>query len=580
MTTATKNIPADGSAPASKPRPLGKLLVERGLISEDQIGQALAYQKEHGNRKLLGEVLIELGFVTEEQVCEVLAHAYGVPFARITPRVCDSAVAEMLPRDFIEKHHVLPLFFVGGKLTVAISEPANVFLIEEIQRAANEPIQVVAATARDIQQTIAAYRPAGGVFVIDDIVDDSRSDDVSVVEKQVTDLTNLEEVAGQSPIVKLVNYLIYSAVKEGASDIHIEPGDNKLRVRFRVDGRLFERMSPPFAMAAAVASRVKIMSNLDISERRLPQDGGIHVLIENRPIDLRVSTMPGKFGEKVVIRVIDNSNIAVSVEKLGFNADMLRRLKNVLLQPDGIVLVTGPTGSGKSTTLYSMLTEVCADDVNICTVEDPVEYNLPGVNQFQVNEKAGFTFASALRSLLRQDPDIIMLGEIRDLETAKIAVQAALTGHQVFSTLHTNDAPSAITRLMNIGVESFLIAAALRGVLGQRLVRKICPDCKQRIEPTPAQRRAIEAAIGSVDTVYHGAGCTKCRQTGYRGRLGVFEFMAPNDEVIDLITRGASLLDIRNASLRDGFATLRTDGMEKVRDGLTTVDEILYATAA
>jgi len=575
MSSATTST----SAAPAKPKQIGRLLEARGLISDEQVAEALSHQKAQGNRKLLGEVLIELGFVTEDQVMEVLAEAYEVPYARITPRVSDATVVEMLPREFCEKHTVMPLFHVRGKLTIAVSEPANVFVVEEAERVAGCPVQIVAATAHDIRQTLQTHMPSANVFVIDDIVDHSEPADFSVVEKEVTEIGNLEEVAGQSPVVKLVNYLIYSAVQDGASDIHIEPDEHRLRVRYRVDGRLFEKLSPPPSMAAAIASRIKIMSSLDISERRVPQDGGIHVMMDSRPIDLRVSTMPGKFGEKVVIRVIDNSNISVGLEKLGFGHAMLEAFKDALHKPNGISLVTGPTGSGKSTTLYSMLQEVNTDDVNICTVEDPVEFNVGGINQFQVNEKAGFTFANALRALLRQDPDIIMVGEIRDLETAKIATQAALTGHQVLSTLHTNDAPSAVTRLMNIGVESFLIAASLRAVLAQRLVRKICANCKEAVEPTPTERKAMEPHVGEVTSIYRGAGCNKCRNTGFKGRAGVFELLVPDDEVLDLITKGAGAIEIRRAIDRSGFVSLRRDGFEKVQAGLTSVDEVLFATA-
>ncbi len=579
MSQATANA-TPASAKNAKPKQLGKLLVAKGILTEAQIEEALKHQKEQGNRKLLGEVIIELGMVTEDQVCEVLAEAYEVPYAKITPKVADPKVVEMLPRDFVEKHGVLPLFHINGKLTVAVHEPANVFLIEEIEKLAGCPVQIVASTARDIQQTLQVYLPSANVFVIDEVMGDIQPEDLSLVESQVTDLGNLAEVAGQSPVIKLVNYLIYSAVQEGASDIHIEPGDGKLRVRFRVDGRLFEKMSPPHSMHAAVSSRIKIMANLDISERRLPLDGGIHVLMDGRPIDLRVSTMPGKFGEKVVIRVIDNSNIAVSVDKLGFSYEMLTALKHALDQPNGLILVTGPTGSGKSTTLYSMLTHVNAEDVNICTVEDPVEYNLPGVNQFQVHEKAGFTFAGALRSLLRQDPDIVMIGEIRDVETARIATQAALTGHQVLSTLHTNDAASAVTRLLNIGVEPFLIAASLRGVLAQRLLRKICANCKTPVEPTAVQRRAMEPHVGPVTTIYKGTGCPKCRNTGYKGRIGAFELLIPSEETLEIIGKGGSALEVTQSAQKSGLICLRKDGMEKVKAGLTTIDEVLYATCS
>jgi len=566
----------------AKPVRVGDLLLSKGLVTQEQIEQALSYQKDRGHKKLLGEVLVELGFVTEEQVLETLADAYGVPFARISPKVADPRVIETVPREFLEKQCVLPLFLVAGKLTVAVHEPSNVFLIEEIERISGHQVQIVAATAKDIQSTLQTHLPNANVFVIDEIVDDIKADDLTLVEKQVTDLADLEGAAGDSPVIKLVNYLIYSAVQEGASDIHIEVGENLMRVRNRIDGRLFEKMRPPHQMHPAVVSRVKIMAGLDISERRVPQDGAITVMLDKYPIDLRVSTMPGKAGEKVVMRIIDNRNAMTSLEKVGFNLEMLEGFRKVVHSPNGIVLVTGPTGSGKSTTLYGMLNEINDDAVNICTVEDPVEYQLPGINQFQVNDKAGFTFAGALRSLLRQDPDIIMLGEIRDAETAKIAVQAALTGHLVMSTLHTNDAPSAVTRLFNIGVEPYLVAAALKGVLAQRLLRKICTHCKEPVEMTPQVKRMLERfgeSATDVETVYHGAGCPKCRNTGYAGRIGVFELLTPDDEMLDAISGGAGLSEVRRIARAGDFVSLRMDGMEKVRSGLTTLEELFASTA-
>ena len=573
------HTPRAAAAEPTQTRQLGQLLLEKGLVTQEQIDEALKQQRAQGHRKLLGEVLIDLRFVTEDQVTEVLAGAYGVPYAKVSPRIADPKVIEVLPREFVEKHVVLPLFLVQSKLTVAVSEPANLFLIEEIEKVAGYPVQIVAATARDIQQTLQAYLPAANVFVIDEIVDDIQTKDFSVVEKQIADITNLEEVAGHSPVIKLVNYLIYCAVQEGASDIHIEPDDAKLRVRYRLDGRLYEKISPPPQMHAAVVSRIKIMSGLDISERRVPQDGGIHVMLEGRPIDLRVSTMPGKHGEKLVIRVIDNRNVLVSLEKLGFTYEMLKAFKQTVHQPNGILLVTGPTGSGKSTTLYSILSELNDPELNICTVEDPIEFNLSGINQFQVNEKAGFNFTNALRSLLRQDPDIIMLGEIRDQDTARIATQAALTGHLVLSTLHTNDAPSAVTRLFNVGVEPYLVAAALRGVLAQRLVRKICSNCKEPVEVTPPVKRAAEKVAGPIETFYHGRGCAKCRQSGFSGRIGIFELLSPSDRMLDAIAGGAGLHVLRDIGREEGFTPLRADGMEKVKAGLTTVEEVLYSTA-
>jgi type IV pilus assembly protein PilB len=567
---------APDAPPPRAPR-IGDLLLDQGLITQEQIEQALAHQKDRGHKKLLGEILVELEFVTEEQVMEVLAATYDVPFARIHPKLADPKIVDVLPREFLEQQCVMPLFVVGNKLTIAVHEPTNVFMIEEIGRLSGCAVQIVAATARDIRATLESHLPNANVFVIDDIVDGA-GNDLTLVEKQVTDLSNLEQAAGDSPVIKLVNYLIFSAVEEGASDIHIEPGDKTLRVRLRVDGTLHEKMHPPAQMQPAVVSRIKIMAGLDISERRLPQDGGITVMLNKRPIDLRVSTMPAKFGEKVVMRVIDNRDASASLDKSGFTQRMLDRFRGVIHQPNGVLLVTGPTGSGKTTTLYGMINEVLDDSVNISTVEDPVEYNLAGINQFQVNERAGFTFATALRSLLRQDPDIIMVGEIRDPETAKIAIQAALTGHLVFSTLHTNDAPSAVTRLVNIGVEPYLVAATIRGVLAQRLFRKICPHCKELSTIEPSQQRMLDRMCDGqppLQDVYTGAGCTRCRHTGYAGRVGVFELLVPDDELLDDISRGATLHEIRRKAAAGGtYTTLFEDGLEKVRAGVTSMAEL------
>jgi type IV pilus assembly protein PilB len=403
--------------------------------------------------------------------------------------------------------------------------------------------------------------PYATATVIDNILDDIEPGELSFVQEKVEDISDLEAAAEGSPVVKLVNYLIYNAVRDGASDVHIEPDDNSLRIRYRLDGSLYEKLRPPHKMLPAIASRIKIMAGLDISERRLPQDGGIHVLMDGRPIDLRVSTIAGKYGEKIVIRVIDNRNVLVNLEKLGFDYEMLKTWRQLIIAPNGIVLVTGPTGSGKSTTLYSVLQELNTEDVNICTVEDPVEFNLQGVNQFQVNERIGFSFSSALRSMLRQDPDIIMVGEIRDAETARIAVQAALTGHLVFSTLHTNDAPTAVTRLVNVGVEPYLVAASMVAVLAQRLVRKICTNCKEPYDPPPNIRRAVERAAGQVEAFYRGQGCAKCRNTGFSGRIGIYELFVPDDAVRDKITVNPSINDLRALAGQAGMVTLRSDGM-------------------
>ena len=560
-------------------KPLGQLLIDKGIIQADQLTRALEDQKRSNHQKLLGEVLVQLQFCTEDQIIEALAQAYGVPYARISPRVADPKIISALPREFLEKHQVLPLFLVEGVLTVAVPEPANVFLLEEIERVSGHPAQVVAATVKDIKATLQAYLPDDQVFVIDDIIDEVEPQEFKLIEQKVADIADLEQAAGDSPVIKLVNYCIYTAVKEGASDVHIEPGDNLLRVRFRIDGRLTEKLKPPAQMHAAVASRIKIMAGLDISERRLPQDGGIHVMMDKRPIDLRVSTVPGRHGEKVVIRIIDNEKASVHLEKLGFSYDTLKAWKRLLGMPNGILLVTGPTGSGKSTTLYAGLHEINKDDVNICTVEDPVEYVLAGVNQFQVNEKAGFTFAGALRSLLRQDPDVLMVGEIRDGDTARLATQAALTGHLVLSSLHTNDAASAITRLYNLGIEPYLVGATVGGVLAQRLVRKLCQACKEAYSPTVNERRQIEKQLGTVETLYRPKGCSRCRNLGYSGRIGIYELLTPDDAMIERISAGAPLGELKEHAKRLGMKSLRSDGIEKVKSGITTLDEVYRVTA-
>jgi type IV pilus assembly protein PilB len=561
---------------------VGDLLVANGLVSQDQIEKALAYQKDRGNQKLLGEVLVELEYVSEAQVMEALAEAYGVPFVKLEANVTDPAVASILPQEFQDSQCVLPLFLVNGKLTLAVSEPANVFISEEVHRLTEHDVQLVAATAKDIQATQLAHATGDRDMAIDELIDEIDEEDLTVVEQQITDLADgSEDSANESPIIKLVNYLLYAAVQEGASDIHIEPDDASLRVRYRVDGRLYQKMTPPVKMLPAVVSRIKIMAKLDISERRVPQDGGITIRISKRPIDLRVSTMPGKFGEKVVIRIIDKNNTMTDLHQIGFSPAMYDQFANMVSQPNGIVLVTGPTGSGKSTTLYAALRQINNESVNISTVEDPVEMNIAGINQFQTNERAGFTFAGALRALLRQDPDVVMIGEIRDQETAKIATQAALTGHMVLSTLHTNDSASAITRLFNIGVEPYLVAASIRGALAQRLVRRLCKHCKEPLELTDPLKRTIERLgpqAQAIETFYHGEGCKACRGTGHAGRAGIYELFEPNDEALDAITRGASLQELRKIGSDAGYTTLRQDGLEKVAAGITTIEELVAAT--
>ena len=561
-------------------KPLGQLLLAKGLIQPEQLERALEEQKRSGHQKLLGEVLVEMHMCTEDQITESLAQAYGVPYARISPKIADPKVIAVLPKEFLEKHQVLPLYLVEGTLTVAVPEPANVFLLEEIERISSYHVQVVAATVRDIKSTLQAYLPNDKVFVIDDIIEEVKPEEFTLIEQPVQDIATLEVAAGDSPVIKLVNYVIYNAVKEGASDIHIEPGDGVLRIRYRIDGRLTEKLRPPFQMHAAVASRIKIMAALDISERRLPQDGGIHVMMDKRPIDLRVSTMPGKNGEKVVVRIIDNEKASVNLEKLGFGYDTLKAWRKLINLPNGIVLVTGPTGSGKSTTLYAVLQELNRNDVNICTIEDPIEYALSGVNQFQVNDKAGFTFATALRALLRQDPDILMVGEIRDTDTAKLATQAALTGHLVLSTLHTNDAPGAVTRLIDMGVEPFLISSTLVAVIGQRLVRTICKNCRTPFEPTETQLALLNLSPHDLGdkTFYYGRGCSVCNDTGYRGRKGIFELLTINDPIRLLVNERAPTVVMRQKAVELGMIPLREDGLRCIFDGDTTIEEVVKYT--
>ncbi len=558
---------------------LGQLLLARGVVSQEQIDRALAEQQEKGHRKLLGELLVEMGHCTENQIAAALAEAYGVPYAQVSPKLCDPKAVELLPREFLEAHIVLPLFKVHDVLTVAVNEPTNVFLIDEIERISGCRVRVVCSTAKDIRATLQSYLPAANVFVIDDIIDEEGLEEFTLIESITQDISNLEEVAGQSPVVKLVNYLLYNAVRENASDIHIECDEKRLRVRYRVDGKPYEKMRPPHQMHAAVVSRIKIMAELDIAQRRLPQDGGIHVLVEGRPIDLRVSVMPGNFGEKVVIRIIDPQKILYNLESLGFTYDNLLHFRQIIQVPNGIVLVTGPTGSGKNTTLYAALSELNSEEVNICTVEDPVECNISGINQFQVNTAVGFEFSTALRSLLRQDPDIIMVGEIRDQATANIAVQAALTGHLVLSTLHTNDAPGAVTRLLDLGVAPYLVSASLKGVLAQRLVRKICSNCKTEYDPSPSLKRSVQAQGGETCKFYRGVGCRKCRNTGYVGRIAIHELLVPDDEMMEMINERVSAKKLRATALAKGMTPLHFDGIEKVKAGIVSIEEILRITA-
>ena len=557
------------------PKRLGNVLIERGYLTLETLQEALDFQKAHGRGKLLGEILVEQEFCSEDQVTEGLAAEYGVPYAKLEPRLQDPATVDLLERDYIEKHLVMPLFCVRDVLTVAVTEPSNLFQVDELQRHTGKQVQIIATTARDIRRMITNL-PDSKVFVIDDIIDDSDdADEVTLIEEAIDDIGDVEEVAGQSPVIRLVNYIIFNAVKEGASDIHIEGAERCVRIRYRIDGRLYKSLEVPLHLLNALTSRIKIMGGMDISERRLPQDGRVHVGLNRRVIDLRVSTFPGSRGEKTVIRVLDTGNIALNLKDLGFAEDVLTGFQTQIRAANGICLVTGPTGSGKSTTLYSALNEIASMENNICTVEDPIEYNLSMINQFQVQERIGLDFPRALRTLLRQDPDVIMVGEIRDEETARTAIQAALTGHLVFSTLHTNDAPSAITRLVNMGVESYLISAALNCVLAQRLLRRVCPKCRQPYDPPRQMKKTLEKMEVDITKFYKGVGCKRCRNTGFSGRIGVHEFLTVTDELRDGIVAGTSIAKLRKMAVEAGMVTLSFDGFRKVREGITTVEEVL-----
>jgi type IV pilus assembly protein PilB len=560
--------------PLAAPPRLGNILIERGYLTMEQLQSALEQQRSSGRSRLLGEIVVDLEYCSEDQVVECLAAGYGVPYAKLEIRLHDPRTLDLIEREYIEKNLVFPLFCIRDVLTVAVTEPSNLFLLDELRSLTGKEVQIVATTTKDIRRMITTL-PDASVFVLDDIIENPDQAEVTLIEDAIDDIGDIEEIAGQSPVIRLVNYIICTAVKEGASDIHIEPGDRCVRVRNRIDGKLYKALEVPLHLLGAVTSRIKIMASLDISERRLPQDGRVHVMLEGRKVDLRVSTFPGSRGEKTVIRVLDTRNTSLNLRDLGFAEDVLTILQRSIRAPNGIILVTGPTGSGKSTTLYAALNEIATMSNNVCTVEDPIEYHLSMINQFQVQEKVGLTFSKALRTLLRQDPDVIMVGEVRDEETARTAIQAALTGHLVFSTLHTNDASSAITRLLNMGVDSYLISAALNIVLAQRLVRRICSKCRQEYEPPRMLKKALDRLGFNMGKFFRGVGCRRCRNTGFSGRIGVHEILIVSDELRDAIVAGAPINRMRDIAMSAGMISLRDDGLRKVREGITTVEEVL-----
>jgi len=556
---------------------LGEILVREGLISQDQLKKALLEQKNSGMR--LGYTLVKLGYVEETEVTKMLARQYRMPAVDLSRFEVDAKILKMIPPDLAMKYTVLPLKREGRTLTVAISDPNNVAAIEDIKfitRCDIFPVIAGEYTLRNALERYYAQSDAQLQTLLKDIEEES---DLEVVEEETDEEVKAQDLADDAPVVKLINAILTDAVKRGASDIHVEPFEHEMRVRYRVDGALHEVMKPPIKMRAALTSRLKIMAMLNIAERRVPQDGRIKLKFGSKVIDYRVSTLPVLFGEKIVLRILDKGNLTLDLQKFGFEAKAEADLLKAILNPYGMVLVTGPTGSGKTTTLYSALSRINTIDVNIMTAEDPVEYNLMGINQVLVRNEVGMTFAAALKAFLRQDPNIIMVGEIRDLETGSIAIKAALTGHLVLSTLHTNDAPSTITRMVDMGIEPFNVASAVNLIVAQRLVRRICKDCKSEHEYTTEEMHAfgIDKKVGPF---FKGQGCDTCAGSGYKGRQGLYEVMALSSAVRRGILKGSSTEELRDLAVSEGMLTLRMDGMMKVKKGVTTLEEVVKETAA
>ncbi len=557
-------------------RDVADILLEMEKISDEQYGRMRRELMSRPGMDAATWVLKE-NLANTADVLEAKARLSGLEFRRVTPQDVDKAAFQKLDMEFIQRSSIVPIAIEEGTLVVVTSEPANIFALEDVKRQVQMETRVLVCPAEDITAICESFQQdqtASGN--LEDIISDMT--EVEVVQDQEEDSGDLEKMAGQSPIIKFVNYLISNAVREGASDIHIEPKETQTKIRYRVDGVLFEAMQAPIKMHPAVVSRVKIMANMDISERRLPQDGKVAAIVGGRAIDLRISTLPTNRGEKTVIRVLDSKSIMRGLEYVGMEPDVCATFKEQVGMPHGILLVTGPTGSGKSTTLYSALSEMDGEKLNISTVEDPVEYELDFCNQVQINDKAGLTFATSLRSLLRQDPDVIMIGEIRDNETARIAVQAALTGHLVLSTLHTNDAATSITRLVNIGIDPYLIAASLNAAAAQRLVRRICPKCKEVYQIPEQMLKYVQRAGIKPEELMHGKGCDACRGTGYSGRVGIFELLVIDDKFRDMINQDSSVNNMRRAFRTSGHDTLFHDGLKKVKAGLTTLEEVLRVT--
>jgi type IV pilus assembly protein PilB len=579
---------------------IGELLLKEKRITPDQLQEALNYQKANGGK--LGFNLVKLGFVKDEELTALLSKQYGVPSINLAQFEIDPAVIKLIPAETAQKYQIVPLSRSGATLTIAMTDPTNVFAMDDIKFMTGYNVEPVVASETAVSDAIAQYyalaKPvstaaaaASGASALEmaaksiEEMSLASTDDVEVLEElEEISAESLAAQGGEAPVIKLVNVVLMSAIQKGASDIHIEPYEKEFRVRYRVDGILYNIMAPPMKMRDAITSRIKIMAKLDIAEKRLPQDGRIKIRFSDngnsKDIDFRVSCLPTLFGEKIVMRLLDKDKLMLDMTKLGFEQESLTKFETAIQKPWGMVLVTGPTGSGKTNTLYSSMAKVNTPETNIMTAEDPVEFNLPGINQVQVRENIGLNFAAALRSFLRQDPNIILVGEIRDFETAEIAVKAALTGHLVLSTLHTNDAPSTINRLMNMGIEPFLVASSVNLICAQRLVRRICANCKTD-HPTPAPA-LVQAGFSPEDAKAvvpkKGNGCEKCNNTGYKGRVGLYEVMEITDELRELVLIGASGLELRRKAIEEGMLTLRMSGLRKVKDGLTTIEEVARET--
>jgi type IV pilus assembly protein PilB len=566
---------------------LGEILIKENLITSDQLRKALEHQKATGGR--LGTCMMKLGFISEDEITGVLSRQYGVPSINLKYYEVDASVIKLIPQDTAIRYQIVPLSRVGSTLTIAMTDPTNVFAMDDIKFMTGFNVEPVVASETAIAEAISKFYGATGSEeelskVMKDLTGEDNADLELAAEEQEMNLSELERAAEEAPIIKLVNLILTDAVKRGASDIHIEPYEKEVRVRFRIDGILQGVMSPPMRLRDAIISRIKIMAKLDISEKRLPQDGRIMIKYRKdgkiKDLDFRVSTIPALYGEKIVMRLLDKENLRLDMTKLGFEPESLAKFERAILRPYGMVLVTGPTGSGKTNTLYSSIARLNTVETNIMTAEDPVEFQLAGINQVQMKDQIGLNFAAALRAFLRQDPNIILVGEIRDFETAEIAVKAALTGHLVLSTLHTNDAPSTISRLMNMGIEPFLVATSVNLICAQRLVRKICSKCREVLKvPDQAMLDAgyTQDEIKTTE-IFIGKGCGTCNKTGYKGRVGLYEVMEINDELRELILVGASALELKKKAMDNGMLTLRRSGLTKVALGMTTIEEVVRET--